>query len=250
MQFDWTTFALEGLNFLVLMWILTRFLYRPVLAVMDARRKAVAGQLEEARQVRAKAEAARSQYEARLADWQTERTQARQALEGELAGLRAARLEALKGDLAAEREKTRQRDAAAAATREQALARTAQEQAWRQVSQLLHRLACAALTARIAALVEEDLAGWDEARKSALRDAASALGAAQPIAVTSAHTLDESARAHVARALQQVLGRAPQLQWELDSALVAGLRIAAGACLLQASLADELAFFAEQAPHA
>ena len=37
MQFDWTTFVLEVLNFLVLLWILKRFLYQPVLDVLDAR---------------------------------------------------------------------------------------------------------------------------------------------------------------------------------------------------------------------
>ena len=33
MAFDWTTFGLEIINFLALLWILKRFLYRPVLAL-------------------------------------------------------------------------------------------------------------------------------------------------------------------------------------------------------------------------
>ena len=37
MQFDWTTFALEIVNFLVLVWILRRFLYRPVTDVIARR---------------------------------------------------------------------------------------------------------------------------------------------------------------------------------------------------------------------
>ena len=39
MQFDWTTFILEMLNFLVLVWILQRLIYRPVLAMLDARQQ-------------------------------------------------------------------------------------------------------------------------------------------------------------------------------------------------------------------
>ena len=40
MQIDWTTFALEIINFLVLVWILKRFLYRPVLDTLARRRAA------------------------------------------------------------------------------------------------------------------------------------------------------------------------------------------------------------------
>ena len=38
MPFDWSTLALQTLNFAILVWLLHRFLYKPVLRVMDARR--------------------------------------------------------------------------------------------------------------------------------------------------------------------------------------------------------------------
>jgi len=41
MQFDWWTLALQGVNFLLLVWLLERFLYRPVKDVI-ARRKVLA----------------------------------------------------------------------------------------------------------------------------------------------------------------------------------------------------------------
>ena len=37
MELDWSTFALEIINFLALLWILKRFLYRPILAVVAER---------------------------------------------------------------------------------------------------------------------------------------------------------------------------------------------------------------------
>ena len=48
MEFDWTTFALEALNFLVLVWLLKRFFYRPVLAVIEARRAETAKTIADA----------------------------------------------------------------------------------------------------------------------------------------------------------------------------------------------------------
>ena len=38
MALDWSTLALEAVNFLILVWLLQRFLYRPVLAAIDRRR--------------------------------------------------------------------------------------------------------------------------------------------------------------------------------------------------------------------
>jgi len=38
MHFDWSTFALQTANFAILVWLLHRFLYRPVLRLLDARR--------------------------------------------------------------------------------------------------------------------------------------------------------------------------------------------------------------------
>ena len=64
MQFDLTTFALEVLNFLVLVWLLKRFFYQPVLAVIEARRAAGAAILDEAHASQRAADAMKAQCEA------------------------------------------------------------------------------------------------------------------------------------------------------------------------------------------
>lgn len=46
MRFDAWTFALQTVNFLVLVWLLRRFLYRPVLKLIDARRRDIEGQYQ------------------------------------------------------------------------------------------------------------------------------------------------------------------------------------------------------------
>jgi len=44
MPFDWWTLALQTVNFAVLVWLLHRFLYKPVLRAIDARRDEIARQ--------------------------------------------------------------------------------------------------------------------------------------------------------------------------------------------------------------
>lgn len=45
MHIDWFTVAAQALNFLVLMWLLKRFLYKPILNAITAREKHIADQL-------------------------------------------------------------------------------------------------------------------------------------------------------------------------------------------------------------
>lgn len=58
MQIDWLTVAAQIVNFLVLVWLLRRFLYGPITAAMDRREQRIAAKLAETDQRRAEAEAA------------------------------------------------------------------------------------------------------------------------------------------------------------------------------------------------
>jgi F-type H+-transporting ATPase subunit b len=55
MHFDWSTFALQTVNFAILVWLLHRFLYKPVLRLIDARRAEIDKQYADARASEAKA---------------------------------------------------------------------------------------------------------------------------------------------------------------------------------------------------
>lgn len=117
MELNWSTFVLEIANFLVLVWILQRFLYRPVLAVIERRRTAIAKTLSEAEALQTRAAAVREQYERRLADWEQERAAARQTAQQEVDAERARRLQALQVTLEQERESLVPPSSAASAMR-------------------------------------------------------------------------------------------------------------------------------------
>ncbi|MGA7986433.1 MAG: hypothetical protein WCA01_14730, partial [Burkholderiales bacterium] len=88
MQLDLTSFVLELINFAVLVWILHRFLYKPVLAAIDRRRAAVEKSLAQAKTARDEAAALKTQVEERLASWELERAEAKGKLAAELAAQR------------------------------------------------------------------------------------------------------------------------------------------------------------------
>ena len=77
MQLDWSTFILEILNFLILVWILKRFLYKPILTMIAERKAAIEQTLATSERTQKEAQALREQYEHRQADWQREKETAR-----------------------------------------------------------------------------------------------------------------------------------------------------------------------------
>ena len=76
MQFDWWTLALQTVNFAVLVWLLHRFLYKPVLRMVDARRTDVEKQYADARAAEARAKTELAAIEAERADIGAERAAA------------------------------------------------------------------------------------------------------------------------------------------------------------------------------
>ena len=61
MTIDWWTLGLQAVNFLILVWLLTRFLYRPVRRIIEQRKALVDKARDEAEKAKADAEAARQQ---------------------------------------------------------------------------------------------------------------------------------------------------------------------------------------------
>lgn len=72
MSIDWITVAAQLANFLVLVWLLKRFLYRPILDGIDAREAEIAERMQVAVRARTEAEATEAEYRAQLATLQSE----------------------------------------------------------------------------------------------------------------------------------------------------------------------------------
>lgn len=69
MGLDWWTFGLETANFLVLVLILRRYLYRPVLGVIARRKQAIDASLSDAEAIRERADAVLGDYQRQLAEF-------------------------------------------------------------------------------------------------------------------------------------------------------------------------------------
>ena len=63
MLIDWFTVIAQVVNFLILVWLLKRFLYRPILNAIDAREKRIATELADADAKKAEAIKERDEFQ-------------------------------------------------------------------------------------------------------------------------------------------------------------------------------------------
>jgi F-type H+-transporting ATPase subunit b len=239
MNFDWTTFLLELFNFFILLWILRRFLYRPVLEVIQARQRKIEDQLRGAEQARAEARTTQEACEQRLAAWEKEKAKAHTELEKEIAAERERLLQGLAEEVAEARAKRQAREE----RERQEWARMAEQQALelggRFVVRLLERTASPELEARLVSVALADMPALPKAEVDKFRAAL----ADDALEVASAFPLADEQRAALAESLGKLADRPVNPIFKENSALLAGLCIHAGPWVLGANLRDELKFF-------
>lgn len=235
MNLDATTFALEILNFAVLLWLLRRFLFRPVQAALAARTQAEQQQRDALVTQQQGLDARAQALAVREAGQAAQRESARQALAQEIATLRSQRLAALDTELHDEREKAQARLQREAAARQEQVDRQLQARAAGFVADYLTRLANPAVEAALIELFLTDLAGQAEALRPQLRALAGA-SATEPVGLFTAFPVPEALQARVAAGLQAVLGDGLALRWTQDPTLLAGLSVHLPGHQLEASL--------------
>jgi F-type H+-transporting ATPase subunit b len=219
MTFDPWTLGLQALNVLILMWLLSRVLWRPAARAIAARQAAAEALLDEAEAAKARAEAAEAKVAEARAGMQAERA----ALLEKAARTAERTAETAKAE-AADKAATREDAARIAAERAAEAARAGIEADAAALAvdiarRLLARFDEGAVRARFLALLTTAVEEMPAEDRDAL------LAAPDGIAVISAAPLDKAARATVAQALESALGAAPVLSFEDDPALIAGFEL-------------------------
>ncbi|MHA7869006.1 MAG: F0F1 ATP synthase subunit delta [Salipiger thiooxidans] len=218
MSIDWWTLGLQTVNALVLIWILARFLFRPVSRILAERQEAAHAELDAAQAARAEAEAAREAAKAETASLAAARSDALARAQAEAAKERdrliaEARTEAATLRDNAGHELARERD-----RQRHALSQEAGELAADIAARLMARLP---ETTRVAGFTEglaEAVAGLPEATRARI-------GSEGPVILRAVRPLDPAESAELNAALARVLGTAPALTVETDPALIAGLEL-------------------------
>lgn len=230
MRIDLWTLALQTVNVLVLVWLLSRFLFRPVAAIIAARRDAADKLLAEAaakrQQAMEEAAAIAHQREGLAGESQHILVEARAIAEAERTTLLQQATEAA----ARQQAEAQQAIARNGHTMREALEREATDLALNIATRLLQRVPARALNRAFLETVAETLATHPV--RTSLADA--------PLELRSAVSLDAAAQADCREVLGRALGAKPRIAFRTDPTLIAGIELAAPHALIRNSWRADL----------
>ena len=238
MLIDWFTVGAQALNFVILVWLMKRFLYKPILDAIDVREKGVAAKLADAEAKRVEAKKEQEDFQrkneeldqqraALLAKATDEAKSERQRLLGE------ARKAA--DDLSSKRAETLRRQAH---DLKQDLQARAQEEVFAIARRALTDLATTSLEERMGEVFTRRLREMDAPARATLGKALAT--AAQPAVVRSAFDLPPEQRAAIQNALNETFSAEVHVSFETAPGLVSGIELATGGQKVGWTIADYL----------
>ena len=245
MEFNTTTFILEILNFLILIWILQRLLYKPVLEMIAKRKQTIDQSLEETKKLRQDAEELRGQYESRQQLWQQEKAVAQAAFRQELEAERRVQIDQLNQELEQIREKEKIHSARQQEEFKQQIEKQALENGAHFAALLLCQAAGSELEQRLIMLFLD--------RSSNLKEKNNPFNTAlnhqkpETVKITSAYPISDDLRRQLEQQISRLIFHPVSFHYSEDSALIAGIRLDIGAWVMHLNIEHELQGFAETA---
>lgn len=243
MLIDWFTVAAQALNFLVLVWLLKRFLYHPILHAIDEREKRIAAALADADAKKADALKERDAFQEK-----------NEAFDAQRAALLSQAQDAANAERRRMFEEARKAADALGARRQEALAKDArnlskairsrtQQEVFAIARKALADLATTSLEERMADIFMRRLRELDGQTRA---DLAQALKAAPASAlVRSAYDLPEEQRTAIRAAINETFAAQIDPRFEAAAHLVSGIELSVHGQKLAWSIADYLAALEE-----
>ncbi len=234
MQIDWLTVAAQALNFLVLVFLLQRFLYRPVIAAMARREAHIAQRLLDAEQRETEAASQRSEYEARTREIESRSSALEAEARAHAEAERERMLEAARREVQATEARWRAELEHERQDSRQALRHELAASALAIARRGLSDLADARVEERAIDVFIERLDASDEADLGALRSADA------KIVVATAFEPDRAAMQRIVDALHRRIGAEVDAQFTTSPDLVLGVELRAAGRSIGWSMSDFL----------
>lgn len=226
MQLDWLTIAAQIANFLVLIWLLQRFLYTPITRAMAKREARIEERLADARKQREEAEQEGRALRERQQDLDARAEEVLAEARREAEALR----DRLEQDLRKEFDEKRSNWQEHLEEEKTELIRQLRKRMSDQVIKVVRRTLSDFANTDLATQVANEFAGrletLDEGNKARLRDAA-----ARPDAdavIESGIDLPDDARDRIAQAVRDTLGTDTEFDYRTDEDVVLGIRLTLG----------------------
>ncbi len=244
MLIDWFTVGAQAINFIILVWLLKRFLYKPILDAIDAREKRIAAELAEADAKKADAQAERDAFSRKNEMFDRKRTELLKKATEEASAERQRLFDDARK--AADTLSAQRREALKSEARNlrRAIGERAQKEVFEIARKTLNDLATTTLEERMADLFIHRLREFDVSAKAELAKALTA--SREPALVRSAFELPQPRRAEVRKALGEICLAEISLRFEVAPELTAGIELVANGYNVGWSISQYLASLEEK----
>ena len=240
MLIDWFTVIAQLVNFLILVWLLKRFLYRPILDAIDAREKKIELALADADAKQLAARQERDEFKNKNEVFEQQRSALMEQATDEAKTERQRLLGEARQAADALGTKRHETLNSEALSLKQAITRRTQQEVFAIARKALRDLAGSSLEERMVAVFLQRLHDMDEAARANF--ALALQGTPEPIAVRTAFELPEALRQQIRQETHALFSPDAELplHFEVVPELVSGIELSSNGQKLAWSIADYL----------
>jgi F-type H+-transporting ATPase subunit b len=235
---DWFTVGAQAVNFMILVWLLHRYLYKPVLAAIDAREQKIAAKIKDAQTQETQAKTASEELRQRNAAFDGERAALMRKATEEGAAERQRLIGSARQDADLLRTKLTQSLSAERAELGRQLSVRIQAEVFALTRKALSELAGASLEDRMIEVLINRLRELPEKQRLEL---------AGTVLARSAYEPSPSGRTKLEAAIHECLGADVAVRFETAPAVVCGFELSVDGVKLAWSVADYLSTLAQDA---
>jgi len=226
LQIDWLTVAAQIVNFLVLVWLLKRFLYKPITNAMRHREEQIEERLSEAKAARQEAEEEAQELRQKEEKLEARKDEILNDAHKEAEDLRARLDTEIREDMEEKRAAWKQH----LAEEQEAFVASLQRQAGKQILEIVERVlsdyADTDTTERVVATFTKHLEALDQNARENMTKAAAEQD--EPAVVQTGTKIGSATKGQITRAIRKALSTDIDIDYREDPNMVFGVRLNIG----------------------
>lgn len=223
MEINWFTVIAQIVNFLILVWLLKRFLYKPVLDAIDAREKKIASQLEDAATKKAEAKRDKDLFRQKNETFDKERAEKMNEVHEQIDSEKQRLFEEVRKESTVLRSKFEESLKQQEQEITDRLKRKTKDAVFEIAKKTLSDLADVNLEQQVVTVFIEKIRSLDGAAKTKFIDALK--NNEGSVTVKSVFELSMSSKQELEKAMEKITEKQNDFQYQLEPELVSGIKI-------------------------
>jgi F-type H+-transporting ATPase subunit b len=239
MLIDWFTVGAQAFNFLILVWLMKRYLYKPILNAIDEREKRIAAELADAAKKKDEAQKEHDEFQKKNSEFDKQRAALLSKATAEAEAERQRLLDEARKAAVVLSSKQQEALRNEARNLHESIARLAKQEVFAITRKTLADLATVSLEERMGEVFTRRLREMDGKAKAGLGVALKK--AAEPAVVRSTFDVSAEQRAAIQNALNETFSAEVRIRFETAPDSISGIELSANGQKVAWSIGDYLA---------